>query len=326
MNHWKHLLCGICVLMSGALSLPAQAQTYPTKPVRIIIPFAPGGGADYIARPLGPKLMEALGQPVILDNRGGANGAIGADAAIKAAPDGYTLFFGSAGVLTIGPALTPGLNYVPERDFLPIALLADIPFSLIVHASLPAKSAKELVAYARANPGKLKYGVSGIGGAPHLAGELFNITAKVDTLHVNYKGVGPMLTDLLAGRLDMTFVGLNTVRQHVTSGKLVALATTGDRRSPFAPDLPTLAEAGLSEFKAGTWYGVLALAGTPRPVILRLNTELNRILAGNDFKELLATSGAEPANNTPEQFGQFMKEERQRWDKVIKAASIKLEP
>ena len=277
MNHWKHLLCGMCVLMSGALSLPAQAQTYPTKPVRIIIPFAPGGGADYIARPLGPKLMEALGQPVILDNRGGANGAIGADFAIKAAPDGYTLFFGSAGVLTIGPALTPGLNYVPERDFLPIALLADIPFSLIVHASLPAKSAKELVAYARANPGKLKY-------------------------------------------------GLNTVRQHVTSGKLVALATTGDRRSPFAPDLPTLAEAGLSDFKAGTWYGVLALAGTPRPVIQRLNAELNRILAGNDFKELLATTGAEPANNTPEQFGQFMKEERQRWDKVIKSASIKLEP
>ncbi len=326
MNHWKQLLCGICILMLGALPLPAHAQTYPTKPVRIIIPFAPGGGADYIARPLGPKLMEALGQPVILDNRGGANGAIGADIALKAAPDGYTLFFGSAGVLTIGPALNPALNYVPERDFLPIALMADIPFSLIVHSSLPTKTAKELVAYARANPGKLKYGVSGIGGAPHLAGELLNITAKVDTLHVNYKGVGPMLTDLLAGRLDMTFVGLNTVRQHVTSGKLVALATTGDRRSPFAPDLPTLAEAGLSNFKAGTWYGVLALAGTPRPIIQRLNTELNRVLAGNDFKELLAATGAEPANNTPEQFGQFLKEERQRWERVIKAADIKLEP
>jgi len=326
MNKWNQLLCGISILTYGALPVPAHAQTYPTKPVRIIIPFAPGGGADYIARPLGPKLVEALGQPVILDNRGGANGAIGADVALKAAPDGYTLFFGSAGVLTIGPAINPTLNYVPERDFLPIALLADIPFSLIVHSSLPTKTAKELVAYARANPGKLKYGVSGIGGAPHLAGELFNITAKVDTLHVNYKGVGPMLTDLLAGRLDMTFVGLNTVRQHVTSGKLVALATTGDRRSPFAPDLPTLAEAGLSNFKAGTWYGVLALAGTPRPIIQRLNTELNRVLAGNDFKELLAATGAEPANNTPEQFGQFMKEERQRWERVIKAADIKLEP
>jgi len=302
----------------------AQAQTYPDKPIRLIVPFAPGGGADFFARPMGTKLGEALGQAIVIDNRGGANGAIGAEAVMNSPADGYTLLFGSAGVLTIGPAVNPNLKY-SQKDFAPVALIVDTPFSLIVHPSVGVKNLKELVSYARNNPTKLSYGSSGVGGAPHLAGELFDNIAKTKSVHVAYKGVGPMVTDLLAGRINMTFIGINVVQQHVAAGKLAVLATTGNKRSPLAPDLPTMSEAGLPGFAAGTWYGVLAPAGTPRAVVTRINGEINRVFTQPEMKELLARTGAEPAGMSPEQFGSFMKTELDKWARVVKAANIKIE-
>jgi len=291
----------------------------------VIVPFAAGGGADYFARPMAQKLTESLGQPILIDNRGGANGAIGAEAVMHAAADGYTLLFGSAGVNTIGPAVTSTLKYDTERDFAPVALIVDTPFSLIAHPSVGVKSLKELIVYARANPGKLRYGSSGIGGAMHLAGELFNDVAKTDMLHIAYKGLGPVLTDLLAGRIELTFTGLNTVQQHVSAGKLLVLATAGEKRSPLAPELPTMSEAGLPGFKVGTWYGVLAPAATPRAIVTKLNTEINRIFRQPDMRDLLAKTGAEPSGYTPEQFATFMNAERQKWDKLAKSANIKIE-
>lgn len=316
---------GVCFLLAFAAAQLAAGQGYPDKPIRMIVPFAPGGGADFIARPLGQRLTESLGQPIVIDNRGGANGVIGCEAAARATPDGYTLLFGSAGPITIGPALSPKLPYDAVRDFVPVALLADVPFSLIAHPSVPVKSVKELIGFARSNPGKLTYGSSGTGGAPHLAGELFKNMAKVDMVHVPYRGVGPALSELLGGQIGLLFVSINVVQQHVRAGRLNALATTGDRRSPIAPDLPTMAESGLPGFKAGTWYGVLAPTGTPRAIVMRLNAEMNRILALPEMKERLIAQGADPSGNTPEQFAAFMKAERQKWDRVVKTGRIKLE-
>ncbi|MBI4189554.1 MAG: tripartite tricarboxylate transporter substrate binding protein [Betaproteobacteria bacterium] len=318
-------LHAVSMLLGLSLAQLAAAQNYPDKPIRVVVPFAAGGGADFFARPMGQKLTESLGQPILIDNRGGANGAIGAEVVMRAAPDGYTLLFGSAGVMTIGPALNSTLKYDTERDFVPVALIVDSPFSLIVHPSIGVKSLKDLIAYARSNPGKLRYGSSGIGGAPHLAGELFNDVAKTDMVHVAYKGVGPMAIDLLGGHIDLTFIGLNIVQQHVSAGKLLVLATTGEKRSPLAPDLPTMSEAGLPGFKAGTWYGVLAPVGTPRAIVAKLNTEINRIFRQPDMRNLLAKTGAEPSGNTPEQFAAFMKAERQKWDKLARTANIRLE-
>lgn len=315
------LIAGTALVLGSA----AQAQTWPDKPIRLIVPFAPGGGADYYARPVGTKLTESLGQAIVIDNRGGANGAIGAEAVMHAPADGYTLLFGSAGVITIGPAVSPNLKYDPDRDFVPVALIVDSPFSLIVHPSLGVKNLRDLIAYARANPGKLRYGSSGVGGAPHLAGELFDDIAKTKSVHVAYKGVGPMVTDLLAGRIEMTFIGINVVQQHVAAGKLQVLATTSSKRSPLSADLPTMSEAGLPGFAAGTWYGILAPTGTPRPVVTKLNNETNRALAGAEIKGLLAKQGAEPPAMSPEQFGSFLSTERAKWTRLVKAANIKIE-
>jgi tripartite-type tricarboxylate transporter receptor subunit TctC len=320
----RSLQATLAVLAAFTLPSIAQGQTYPDKPIRLIVPFAPGGGADFFARPMSTKLGESLGQAIVVDNRGGANGAIGAEAVMNSPADGYTLLFGSAGVLTIGPAVNPNLKY-SQKDFAPVALIVDSPFSLIIHPSVGAKNLKDLVTYARNNPGKLSYGSSGIGGAPHLAGELFDNIAKTKSVHVAYKGVGPMVTDLLAGRIQMTFIGINVVQQHVAAGKLAVLATTGGKRSPLAPDLPTMSEAGLPGFAAGTWYGVLGPAGTPRAVVTRMNGEINRVFTQPDMKELLSRTGAEPAGMSPEQFSGFMKTELDKWSRVVKAANIKLD-
>jgi tripartite-type tricarboxylate transporter receptor subunit TctC len=301
------------------------AQGYPARPIRMIVPFAPGGGADYFARPLGQKLSEALGQPVVIENRGGANGAIGAEAVQQAAPDGYTLLFGSAGVMTVGPAVTPKLKYDPERDFVPIALVANSPFSLIVNPALGTKTLKDFIAYAKDHPNKLRYGSSGIGGAPHLAGELFDDVAKVKMEHVPYRGVGPMLTDLLADRIDLTFIGANVVQQYATTGKLELLATASGRRSPVTPNVPTMAEAGLPGFTVGTWYGVFAPAKTPPDVIIRLNGAINRLLADPEIRDLLARTGAIPEPMSPDAFAVWMRNERERWDRLARSAHISLE-
>jgi tripartite-type tricarboxylate transporter receptor subunit TctC len=318
-------LGGLGLLSLLLLNTVACAQAYPDRPIKLIVPFAAGGGADYFARPLGQKLTQELGESIVVENRGGANGAIGAEAVMQAPADGYTLLFGSAGVMTVGPAVSPKLKYDPNRDFVPIALVANSPFSLIVNPGVGVKSLKEFLAYARAHPGKLRYGSSGIGGAPHLAGELFDDVAKVKMEHVPYRGVGPMLTDLLAGRIDLTFIGGNIVQQYVNSGKLLLLATAGERRSPVTPDVPTMAEAGLPGFLVGTWYGVFAPAGTPPAVITKLNAAINHILGEPEMQQLLAKTGAVPSALSPSEFATFMHTERQKWDRLAKSAHITLE-
>ena len=312
-------------LLLSVISGIASAQSYPQKPIRLIVTFAAGGGADFMGRLVGQKLDEAWRQPVIIDNRAGANGAIGNEAVAKAAPDGYTLLLGAAGPLTIAPVLYPKLPFDTVRDFAPVSLLAHSPFALVVHPSIPARTPKDLIALARAKPGKLNFGSSGTGGSPHLAGELFKNLAKIDIVHVPYKGLAPAITDLIAGQIDLIFADLNLVQQQVQAGKLRALAVTGAQRSTIMPELPTVAETVLPGYQAGTWYGVLAPAGTPRDIVVKLNTEINRILATDEMRQRLATQGAERAPGTPEQFSAFIRTELDKWAKVVKAADLRID-
>ena len=303
----------------------AGAQSYPNKPIRMIVTFAAGGGADFMGRMIGQKLSETLGQSVIVDNRAGAGGAIGNEAAAKAAPDGYTLLLGAAGPLVISPALYAKLPFDTLKDLTPITLLAHVPFALCAHPSVPAAGVKELIALAKRRSGKLNFGSSGTAGAPHLAGELFKASAGVNMVHVPYKGLAPAITDLIGGQLDLIFADVNLVKPHVESNRLRGLAVTGATRSPILPQLPTVSEVALPGYQAGTWYGVLAPAGVPREVVAKLNAEINRILASGETRERLATQGAEPAGNTPEQFAAMIRTELDKWAQVVKAANIKLD-
>ena len=303
----------------------AGAQSYPHKPIRLIVTFAAGGGADFMGRLIGQKLTETLGQPVIVDNRAGAGGAIGNDAVAKAPPDGYTLLLGAAGPLVISPALYAKLPYDTAKDLAPVTLLAHVPFALCAHPSVPVNDVKELIALAKRKSGKLNFGSSGTAGAPHLAGELFKASAGVDMVHVPYKGLAPAITDLIGGQLDLIFADVNLVKQHVEAKRLRGLAVTGATRSAILPQLPTVSEAALPGYQAGTWYGVLAPSGVPREVITKLHAEISRILASSEIRERLATQGAEPAGNTPEQFATVIRVELDKWAKVVKAANIKLE-
>ena len=303
----------------------AGAQNYPNKPIRLIVTFAAGGGADFMGRLIGQKLSETMGQPVIVDNRAGAGGAIGNEAVAKAAPDGYTLLLGAAGPLVISPVLYAKLPFDVVKDLAPISLLAHVPFALCAHPSVPVSSVKELIALAKRRPGKLNFCSAGTAGAPHLAGELFKASAGVDLVHVPYKGLAPAITDLIGGQLDLVFADVNLVKQHVEGKRLRGLAVTGITRSAIMPQLPTVSEAALPGYQAGTWYGVLAPSGVPREVIAKLHAEISRLLASGEMKERLATQGAEPAGNTPEQFAAMIRAELEKWAKVVKAANIKLE-
>ena len=278
-----------------------------------------------MGRLIGQKLSETLGQPVIVDNRAGAGGAIGNEAVTKAAPDGYTLLLGAAGPLVISPALYAKLPYDIVKDLAPITLLAHVPFALCAHPSVPANNVTELIALAKRRPGRLNFGSAGTAGAPHLAGELFKASAGVDLVHVPYKGLAPAITDLIGGQLDLVFADVNLVKQHVEGKRLRGLAVTGITRSAIMPQLPTVSEAALPGYQAGTWYGVLAPSGVPREVIAKLHAEISRLLASGEMKERLATQGAEPAGNTPEQFAAMIRAELEKWAKVVKAANIKLE-
>ncbi len=277
-----------------------------------------------MGRLIGQKLSESLGQPVVIENRAGAGGAIGNEAVARAAPDGYTLLLGAAGTMVIAPSLYAKLPFDTVKDFAPISLLATVPFALTVHPSIPSRTVKELIELVRANPGKLNYGSSGAGGAPHLAGELMKSMAKIEMVHVPYKGLAPAITDLIGGQLELIFADVNLVNPHIQAGKLKGLAVTGARRSPIMPALPTVSEAALPGYQAGTWYGLLAPANTPRDIIAKLNSETNRLLSTAEMKERFATQGAEPAGNSPEQFASFIKSELDKWANVIKAANVKL--
>ena len=309
--------------ITAAIALPASAQPYPNKPVKLVVTFAAGGGADFVARVLAAKLTDALGQTVIVENRAGAGGGIGAEFVAKSPPDGYTLLLGAAGTLTILPNLQEKVPFDSVKDFDPIALAGSSPFVLAVSPSVQANTVSELTALAKANPGKLNFGSSGNGGAPHLAGELYKRTADIDIVHVPYKGLAPAITDLLGGQLQILFADVGLIAPHLKAGKLKGLAVTGRTRSSVLPELPTMIEAGVPNFQAGTWYGVLAPAGTPSAIVARLNAELLKVLAMQDIRTQFAGQGIEPAGGTPEQFGALIRDDSARWGKLIKEAGIK---
>jgi tripartite-type tricarboxylate transporter receptor subunit TctC len=308
-----------------ALSSSALAQQYPNRPIRFVVPFAPGGSTDTLARTLGQKLTDALRQQVVVDNRSGANGNIGMEIVAHAAPDGYTIVLGYIANLGIGPSLYAKLPFDPVRDYAPITQIASSPNILAVHPSLPVKSFRELIAYAKTNPKKLNFASSGVGSIGHLTGELLNRSAGVYMVHVPYKGSGQAVIDLLGGQVQMMFSGMSSVMPHIKGGKLRALAVTGAQRSPAVPDVPTIAESGFPGFEATAWYGVLATARTPKPVVDRLHAEIVRALALPEVKERLNNVGFELVGGTPDEFAAFIKSEIAKWSRVVRDAHISAE-
>ena len=307
------------------LHASAHAQGYPDKPIRIVIPFATGGFADIAGRTIAQAFTESLGVSVIPDNRAGAGGMIGAEAVAKAAPDGYTLLLASNGPMTIGPALYAKVPYDPIRDFAPISSLGVSPIVLLLHPSLPAKNVVELIALLKSRPGKVSIASPGVGTSAHLAGELFQILTGTKMIHVPYKGSGPALTDLMGGQVDVAFDPLSSAINFIKSGKLRGLAVTTDRRSPAMPDIPTLEEAGVQGYEASTFVALLAPAGTPRPIVNRLNEAALKALGATAIRESFAQFATVPTGGTPEQLGEFLRQDLAKWKKVIAASNVKPE-
>ena len=306
----------------AAFPVSAQApDPYPSKPLRFILPFPPGGPTDILGRLLGDRLASSLGQPVIVENRGGAGGNVGAEAAAKSAPDGYTLVL-VAPSLAISPSLYSKLNYDPLRDFAPVSLVATVPNVIVTQPAL-APTLQEFIARAKANPGGMNFGSGGSGTSNHLAGELFNLVTGTKLVHVPYKGVNLAMNDVLAGAIHLVVIGLPAAAPHIKSGRLRALAVIAPQRLPALPEVPTVAEAGLPDFEVTTWYGVLAPAGTPRPVLARLNSELAKILYSPDMKDKLNAIGADPVTSTPDEFAAYLRQETAKWADVVRKAGLK---
>jgi len=303
----------------------ASAQTFPSKPIRIIAAFAPGSTLDVMARILGPKLAESMGQPVIVENRPGAGGMIGMDATAKAPPDGHTLAIGALGPNATNPALYRKTPFDPVKDLTGVTLLATGPVAIVTHPSVPARSLRELVALARARPGQLNYGTPGVGTSPHLAGELFQSVTGTKMLHVPYKGNPEAITDLMGGQLSIVFSGLPPVVPLVSAGRIRALATTGKERAPSLPGTPTVAESGYPGAGMVIWYGVVAPGATPKNVIARLNAEIVRVMKLPEIRERFTGLGADPATSSPEEFSALIRDEYARWAKLIQAANIRAE-
>lgn len=299
------------------------AQSYPSKPIRFIVAFPPGGGGDILARAVGQKIAASWGQQVVVDNRGGANGVIGSDIAAKAAPDGYTLLLGNIGPIAINASLYAKLPYDPVKDFSPVVLLAITQNILVVHPSVPVKSVKELIDLAKSRSGQLKFSSAGNGSLGHLAGELFKVKARIDAVHIPYRGGSLAVTALLGGEVEMSFASMPSALPHVKVGKLRALAVANPKRSSLAPDLPTMAEAGVPGVEASAWNGVLVPAGTPEQIVSKLNTEFVKILQMPDTRALVSSQGFEIADSTPEQFAAFIRAEIAKWAKVIKNFGIR---
>lgn len=305
-------------------ALSAAAQNYPVKPVRIVVPFPAGGGVDLTARTVGQKLTDYLGQQVVIDNRAGAAGTIGAEHVAKSAPDGYTLLVAGPGSVAVAPLLFPKLGYNPLKDLAPITMLVTMPYIIVAHPSVPAKNAAELIALAKANPGKLNMASGGAGTGQHLAGELFNVLAGIKMIHIPYKGTAPAIADIMGGHADLTFSDPSVLPQ-LHAGRLKVLGVSGTKRYPPLPNVPTVNESGLPGFDALNWYPLMAPAGTPRDLIMRLNTEAIKALNSPDVRDKLMAQGLIPAPMSPEQLGQFIREDYERWGKVIKAANVKLD-
>jgi len=310
---------------AAALPLAASAQNYPTKPITIVVPFAAGGTTDILARLVGQHLSTELGQPVVVENKAGAGGNIGAALAAKAPADGHTLFMGTVGTHAINASLYKKLPYDPIKDFAPLTRVAMVPNLLVAHPSQPFKTVQEMIAYAKANPGKINFGSPGNGASPHLSGELFKSMAKVDMVHVPYKGSAPAVSDLLGGQISIMFDNLPSVIPHVRSGKLRAIAISTAKRSADLPDVPTIAEAGVSGYEATSWFGLFAPAATPAPVLSKISAALSKVLANAEVKKKIDDQGGEPANETPAQFADFIQKETLKWGKVVKESGASLD-
>ncbi len=321
----KSTIIFVCALaLAGAVS-GAAAQGFPNKPIRIVVPYAAGGPIDMTTRPLAQKLNEAMSNPVVVDNRGGANGIIGTDNVAKSPADGYSLVVASGGAFAIGPHVYAKLPFDVFRDFTPVSLFVTMPELLAVHPALPVRSVKELVALAKSRPNQLNFGSSGTGGTPHLAAELLKSAAQIEMVHVPYKGMGPATMDLIAGQLQLVFADLPVLLQQVKADKLRPLAVGTQQRSANLPNVPTMTEAGFPQIEAYNWYAIFAPAHTPRPVVNRLNAEIVKVMANADVKSFTQSQGAEAAGSTPEELGALHKREFDKWGNVVKAAGIKAE-
>lgn len=312
------------VLAAILISTSASAQTYPVRPVRAVVPFAPGGAVDVVARSIAQPLGDALGQSVVVDNRGGAGGTIGTDIVAKARPDGHTLLIGSMGV-AVNAVLYPKLPYDTLKDLAPVTTLAEQPNIVVVHPSVQAKSVRELLALARAKPGQITYGSGGVGSNSHFATVLFLMIAKVDMLHVPYKGLGPAITELVGGQVQMVVSNVSTALPHVKSGRLRLLAVTTRKRFPLFPDVPTVDESGVAGYESSGWYGLWAPAGTPTGIVSRLNKELTQVLTSATMREHLGAQGLEPIPTTAAEFARRLRVEIEQWGKVVRATGAKPE-
>jgi tripartite-type tricarboxylate transporter receptor subunit TctC len=322
MNKMTIAIAGVGAALLVAVN--TLAQNYPSKTVRIIVPYPPGGTSDILSRLLSPKLNEAFGQPIVVDNRAGANGNIGADLVAKSAPDGYTLLLADLGALTISPSIYK-LPFDVVKDFAPVTMVAYSPHLLAVHPSVPVKTVKELIALAKAKPGQLNFAVSSIGGAPHLAGVAFEAQTGIKWTYIPYKGGSDAIIGLASGQADAIFNGMLATYPHCKSGKLKLIAVSSLKRVAAIPEVPTVAEAGLKDFETGSWQGVVAAAGTPKDTIGRLNAEIVKAFSTAEMKDNLTRQGAEVYTMTPEQLGNWLRSEIAKWAKVVKAANLKLE-
>jgi tripartite-type tricarboxylate transporter receptor subunit TctC len=319
----KTPFCAALALLTMLGVGSAAAQDYPNRPITLVVPFPPGGSTTIVARIVADKLSEALGQQIVVDNRGGAGGIIATRAVSKMTPDGYTILLGYTGTLAIGPTLYPTAGYDPRKDFDAIGLIGHAPNSLVVHPSFNVQSVKDLIAYAKANPGKVNYGSAGVGTVSHVAGVYFASAAGIELTHVPYKGTGPALTDLLGGHIPMAFAPIPATHANIAEGKLRGLAVTSAKRSSLLPDVPTIAEAGVPGFEASLYYGLVAPAGTPRPIIDKLNKALRTALATDEVRKRLSTDGAEPAPSSPEEYAAQIDREETKWSKVVKDSGAK---
>ena len=315
------IVAAVCIPAAGT----ALAQSYPVKSIRIVVPQSPGGGNDTIARMIGQKLTQSLKQQVVADNRPGAGGIIAAELVAKAAPDGYTLLLGNMATLTIIPNIQKKIPYDPLKDFAPVSLIASAPHLLVVHPSLPVNSVKQLIALAKAKPGELNYASNGIGSTTHLATELFKLMTGTKLVHVPYKGLSPALTDLLSGQMQLMFSSAVAMLPQVKAGKLRAIAMTGAKRSASIPDIPTVAEAGVRDFEAGSWYGIVAPAGTARPIVDLLNREIVAATKSREILDRLTLEAVTPVGNTPEEFAAYIRLEHARVARVVKASDAKFD-
>src|ERR1051325_3135267 len=315
----------IAVIALTNLAAAANAQDYPSRPITLVVPYAAGGGNDIMARVAGEKMSPVLGQQIVIENRGGAGGSIATRAIAKAAPDGYTLGLGGTGTLSINPTLYHNVGYDPRKDFAPVGLIGTSALVLVIHPSIPAHSVKELIAYAKSNPGKLSYASAGVGSGIHLAAEYFRSLAGLEMTHVPYKGSGPALTDLIGGHVSMYFSSMPPAIQLVKEGKIRALGVTGLKRSPIFPELPTIAEAALPGYEAVLHYGIVAPAGTPKPIVGKLNAAVRNAGITDEFKQKLAADGTEPLASTPEEYAADIDKEETKWSAIVKKSGAKVQ-